>query len=400
MGKNDTIELNNENTKIIIPKLVPLMMNWKQNKWEENTLLLSLDFLKLCQYEQNNLQALYTDDFHIFLIDTITINFSKSTALLINLCILNQEETFKRFATLSTWKPVLKILPTLNIEGYMYAVRLIYYFSNITADNCGTKVFEEMFKNNKKIAVQWYTNLKTYLDIKHVLNDTYKNAAHYCFRTLLVFTTINELYLYSNKTSDFQKILTLSGQILKTPLTQDKTFDEKSANNSKSTLLSLKIDIINLLSYTPKLITPSFTEELLRNWSVVLNILEVLVFEYDKHENEDETICCILNFFNEVLKINKTFRSNVKKKLFGKLADISNDTKRDYMQPILDKEKTLRNILISWCQIYSEAIKRKTGDLLWTICGDDQDEFVRLIGMGPGIGYLKNTNKLDLGNLM
>merc|ERR1712154_584704 len=94
-------------------------------------------------------------------------------------------------------------------------------------------------------------------------------------------------------------------------------------------------------------------------------------------------------------------RSEIKKYISKQDADINDEydsddddpqaNKEKMMKPknldkVKDGEETIKNLLIKHCTSVNYSVKRTVAEFLFALCGDDQQEMVRLCGLGNSIG--------------
>merc|ERR1712130_1037918 len=88
----------------------------------------------------------------------------------------------------------------------------------------------------------------------------------------------------------------------------------------------------------------------------------------------------------------------IKQYIFGEDAEIKSDeddddavAKSKMMKPknldkVKDGEESIKNLLIKHCTAVNYSVKRTVAEFLFALCGDDQQEMVRLCGLGNSIG--------------
>merc|ERR1712019_46689 len=60
--------------------------------------------------------------------------------------------------------------------------------------------------------------------------------------------------------------------------------------------------------------------------------------------------------------------------------------KPKHMGTVKDGEESIKNLLIKHCTAVNYSVKRTVAEFLFALCGDDQQEMVRLCGLGNSIG--------------
>merc|ERR1712154_458046 len=56
------------------------------------------------------------------------------------------------------------------------------------------------------------------------------------------------------------------------------------------------------------------------------------------------------------------------------------------LDKVKDGEESIKNLLIKHCTAVNYSVKRTVAEFLFALCGDDQQEMVRLCGLGNSIG--------------
>jgi len=182
--------------------------------------------------------------------------------------------------------------------------------------------------------------------------------------------------------------------VLKHPLKSDPKFDPKNFDQVENhSLANAKLELINLLMNTPKVITVFFgtkqedLEELAK------------LFEYRvaaaKSAREMEVTCCpFLMLIEQACLESPQLAHWWKTYLWGE--DATNgrkNTSGDMGGLRTAEEGTLRNNLLDFMTHVNFQLKACTGKMLLAICGNET-EFFRLAGVGNAIGTMQMLGKL------
>lgn len=167
-------------------------------------------------------------------------------------------------------------------------------------------------------------------------------------------------------------------------------------------LISIKIKLCNVALYDGDILGMNLPVE---SADAICKLLEFYCMQTRHETRTAQQICAMMMFLKAVCKYNGKCRMEIKRYIFGEDAetDKSDDEEEEeetndpvearnkMMKPkqldeVKKGETTLKNYLIECCTSVNYSIKRTVAEFLFALCGDNQDEMIRLCGLGNAIG--------------
>mmetsp|Transcript_59554 Transcript_59554/g.94760 ORF Transcript_59554/g.94760 Transcript_59554/m.94760 type:complete len:574 (-) Transcript_59554:182-1903(-) len=170
-------------------------------------------------------------------------------------------------------------------------------------------------------------------------------------------------------------------------------------------LISIKIKICNVALYDGDILGMNLS---VASAQPLCRLMEFYCMQ-TRHKYETmPQIAAMMMFLKAVCRYNGKVRDEIKKYIFKDDAnpteadsdddDDENDTssspqeERDkmmrpkHLDKVKDGEETIKNLLIKHCTSVNYSVKRTVAEFLFALCGEDQQEMIRLCGLGNAIG--------------
>jgi len=167
-------------------------------------------------------------------------------------------------------------------------------------------------------------------------------------------------------------------------------------------LISIKIKICNVALYDGDILGMNLQPE---SAEPVCDLLSFYCFQTRHEYQTAQQVAAMMMFLKAVCKYNGRVRAGIKRYIFGDDAEPDagdsdeeseeeedpREAKEKMMRPqhldeVADGEVTLKNYLIECCTSVNYNIKRTVAEFMFALCGDDQQEMIRLCGLGNAIG--------------
>jgi len=168
-------------------------------------------------------------------------------------------------------------------------------------------------------------------------------------------------------------------------------------------LISIKIKLCNVALYDGDILGMNLPVE---SADAVCKLMEFYCMQTRQETHTAQQVAAMMMFLKAVCKYNGKVRMEIKRYIFGDDAetDKSDDeeeeedenehpveTRNKMMKPkhldeVKKGETTIKNYLIECCTSVNYNIKRTVAEFLFSLCGDNQQEMIRLCGLGNAIG--------------
>merc|ERR1712129_412430 len=167
-------------------------------------------------------------------------------------------------------------------------------------------------------------------------------------------------------------------------------------------LIAIKIKICNVALYDGDILGMNL------KMKSVKPLCELLEFYCMQTRHKFETmpqISAMMMFLKAVCRYNGKVRMGIKEYIFRQDADPNNEPSDDEeeetvddaeakskmmkaknLDKVEDGEESIKNLLIKHCTCVNYSVKRTVAEFLFALCDDNQQEMIRLCGLGNSIG--------------
>jgi len=180
----------------------------------------------------------------------------------------------------------------------------------------------------------------------------------------------------------------------KEPSHEELKLCKKLASRLKKILLlsdtfhSYKLDALNCVINLPKSLYDSFVDQ-----SVVDSLLHILSLQIKETEKPVDALTTILMVLTQITRNVNKFKNSIRKFVFpASLIQESGDLNLS-IEGVLD-EKSIAGKISKYMMNPNSALKHYSQDFLYALCNDDSDEFVKIVGFGPGAAKLAEEGGL------
>jgi len=313
-----------------------------------------------------------------------------------NCFFLDQDKARKYFLTLELWKSVadrmILLDKPLNLEALYGFTRICFVMGAGTAEESST--LRTKFTTHQQFIQFLVQGFNSLVKGDFWLSDMQCRAISDVTKVLLNFTmgTCKEFILHALDKQPFEKETIESVmKCFKTPLAKDPNWTmSKTEDVEGNCLAHVKLELVNLLMHTPKVISIFYGED-----PKELAILgELLEFRVRASCSVRELLPCgaaVLCLMEQICVHNEEMARFFKKYIFAEDASNGRKTDKKDLGGLRTKEKdSLRNLLLDLMQSLDVGTKTYAAKFLLATCEGDEKEFIRLTGLGNAIGILQH----------